>query len=823
MSTRKLSLPVTGMTCANCAMTIERNLKRQAGVEDANVNFANEHAVVVYDPGVLSTADLVHVVEDIGYGVATAKIDLPIAGMTCANCAMTIERVLTRLDGVLSANVNFANEKATVTYLPGVVSRADLIRAVEEAGYHVIQVESQDQTLEDAEQLAREAEIRDKRNKLIVGAILGALTMLVSMGPELGLIPRLPFGPWIAFALATPVQYYLGRDFYVSAWKAAKNRTANMDTLVALGSSAAYFYSAAVLIFGIESPVYFETAAMILTFIVIGKYLEARAKGQASAAIRKLMDLQPDTAVVIRAGQEQEVPISEVRVGDIIVVRPGGRVPVDGIVISGHSSVDESMVTGESIPVEKTEGNEVIGGTINKTGTFQFRATKVGSETALAQIVRLVQEAQGSKAPVQRLADQVAGVFVPIVIVLALLTFVAWYFVGGVGFTQALVFMTAVLLIACPCAMGLATPTAVMAGTGVGAENGILIKNAESLERAGKIDTVVLDKTGTITKGEPEVTDVVVSDSGFRIPDLSPEFAIRDPQSAILWLAGSAERGSEHPLGEAIVRRAQEEQIRLVDAEAFNAMAGRGVEARVDGHTVLLGNMTLMAERQVRMNGLTEAVDRLQSEGKTAMVVSVDGEAAGVVAVADTIKRGSKEAVAELHAMGLEVVMITGDNERTARAIADLVGIEHVMAEVLPEDKANAVKTLQSEGRLVAMVGDGINDAPALVQADVGIAIGTGTDVAMESADITLMRGDLRSVPQAIRLSRQTMRTIKQNLFWAFFYNVAAIPVAMGVLVPLLGPRWQLNPMWAAGAMAMSSIFVVSNSLRLRGINLQPA
>ncbi|RME49345.1 MAG: copper-translocating P-type ATPase, partial [Chloroflexi bacterium] len=482
-----------------------------------------------------------------------------------------------------------------------------------------------------------------------------------------------------------------------------------------------------------------------------------------------------------------------------------------------------SMVTGESIPVEKTEGDEVIGGTINKTGTFQFRATKVGSETALAQIVRLVQEAQGSKAPVQRLADQVAGVFVPIVIVLALLTFVAWYFVGGVGFTQALVFMTAVLLIACPCAMGLATPTAVMAGTGVGAENGILIKNAESLERAGKIDTVVLDKTGTITKGEPEVTDVVVSDSGFRIPDLSPEFAIRDPQSAILWLAGSAERGSEHPLGEAIVRRAQEEQIQLVDVEAFNAMAGRGVEARVDGHTVLLGNMTLMAERQVRMNGLTEAVDRLQSEGKTAMVVSVDGEAAGVVAVADTIKEGSKEAVAELHAMGLEVVMITGDNERTARAIADLVGIERVMAEVLPEDKANAVKTLQSEGRLVAMVGDGINDAPALVQADVGIAIGTGTDVAMESADITLMRGDLRSVPQAIRLSRQTMRTIKQNLFWAFFYNVAAIPVAMGVLVPLLGPQWQLNPMWAAGAMAMSSIFVVSNSLRLRGIKLQPA
>ncbi|MFQ5856718.1 MAG: HAD-IC family P-type ATPase, partial [Anaerolineae bacterium] len=487
MSTRKLSLPVTGMTCANCAMTIERNLKRQAGVQDANVNFANEQAMVEYDPGAVSASDLVHVVEDIGYGVASARIDLPIAGMTCANCAMTIERSLNRLGGVISANVNFANEKTSVTYLPGVVGRADLIHAVEEAGYEVIQVEGAEQTLEDAEQLAREAEIRDKRNKVIVGAVLGVLVMLVSMGPELGLIPHLPFSAWIAFALATPVQFYLGRDFYVSAWKATKNKTANMDTLVALGSSAAYFYSAAVLVFGIVSPVYFETAAMILTFIILGKYLEARAKGQASAAIRKLMDLQPDTAIVLRAGKEQEMPVSEVQVDDIVVVRPGGRVPVDGIVLSGYSAVDESMVTGESIPVEKTEGDEVIGGTINKTGTFQFRATKVGSETALAQIVRLVQEAQGSKAPVQRLADRVAGVFVPIVIVLALLTFAAWYFVGAAGFTQALIFMTAVLLIACPCAMGLATPTAVMAGTGMGAENGILIKTAESLERAGKL------------------------------------------------------------------------------------------------------------------------------------------------------------------------------------------------------------------------------------------------------------------------------------------------------------------------------------------------
>jgi Cu+-exporting ATPase len=814
MSTRKLDVPVTGMTCANCAMTIERNLKRKTGVRDAAVNFANEHAVVEYDPAEVSFTDLVVTMEDIGYGVTTARIDLPIAGMTCANCAMTIERSLKRLDGVVDATANFANEKATVTYVPGVVSRADLVQAVEGAGYEVIEVEGEEQSLEDAEQLARAAEIRDKRNKVIVGAILGGIIMLISMGPELGLLPQIPYATWIALALATPVQIYLGRDFYVSAWKATKNKTANMDTLVALGSSVAYLYSAAVVLFGLDGPVYFETAAMILTFIIVGKYLEARAKGRASAAIRELMNLQPDTAIVLHAGVEEEVPVSAVEVGDILVVKPGGRVPVDGVVVTGHSAVDESMVTGESIPVEKTEGNEVIGGTINKTGTFRFEATKVGSETALAQIVRLVQEAQGSKAPVQRLADQVASVFVPIVITLALLTFAAWYFVGGVGFTTSLVFMTAVLLIACPCAMGLATPTAVMAGTGVGAENGILIKNAESLERAGKLETVILDKTGTITKGEPEVTDIVPGEA-WRVRHNGGSSGLAE--AGLLRLAASAERGSEHPLGEAIVRRAGQEAIELGDAAEFDALTGRGIEATVDGQRVLLGNVTLMDEQQVPMNGLGPVVDRFQSEGKTAMIVAVDGEAVGVVAVADTIKPGSREAVEEMHAMGLEVVMITGDNARTAQAIADEVGIDRVMADVLPADKANAVQALQVEGKLAAMVGDGVNDAPALVQADVGIAIGTGTDVAIESADITLMRGDLRSVPQAIRLSKQTMRTIKQNLFWAFFYNVAAIPVAMGVLVPFLGPDWQLNPMWAAGAMALSSIFVVSNSLRLRG------
>jgi Cu+-exporting ATPase len=593
----------------------------------------------------------------------------------------------------------------------------------------------------------------------------------------------------------------------------------------------AYFYSIALMVFGMAGHVYFETAAMIITLILVGKFLEVRAKGQTSTAIRALMGLQAKTARVVRDGSEHDVPVAEVRAGDVVLVRPGEKVPVDGVLISGSSSLDESMVTGESLPVEKGEGDTVIGATVNKTGSFQFRATRVGKQTALAQIIRLVQEAQGSRAPVQRLVDKVAAVFVPIVIAIALLTFLAWYFIGGVGFTPAMLFAVAVLVIACPCALGLATPTAIMVGTGTGAEHGILIKNAESLERANAIQTIVLDKTGTITEGRPVVTDVVeqvpqpASETatvavGAADDTATPSIATNGESVSVLRLAASAERGSEHPLGEAIVRAAQEEGLTLAQPEHFEAVAGHGVVAQVEGRQVVLGTLRLMHDRQVALNGVDTEVARLQGEGKTAMVVAADGEAMGVIAVADTVKPTSQTAIAELHRMGIEVAMLTGDNQRTAEAIARQVGIDRVLAEVLPQDKVNEVRRLQDEGKFVAMVGDGINDAPALAQADVGIAIGTGTDVAMEAADITLMRGDLQSVPQSIILSKRTLKTIKWNLFWAFIYNVIGIPLAAGVFYPLL--EWQLNPIYAAAAMALSSVFVVTNSLRLRGVRLAP-
>jgi Cu+-exporting ATPase len=843
--TRQLTIPLLGMHCANCANTIGRGLKRMPGVNEANVSYANERAVITYDPKAVTPQQLIDMVKDLGYGAALAEVDLPIAGMTCNNCANTITRSLKRLDGVLEANTSYASERTHVTYLPSMVEVGDIRRAVRDAGYKVIEVEgANEQAQVDAEQAARNAEIADKKRKLTVGAILTTIIMVLSMAEMVGIPLDFPGRLWLVAGLTAIVQFYVGWDYYVSAWKALKNRTANMDTLVALGSSVAFFFSLAVLVLGLDPMhyhVYFESAATILTLITAGKYLEARAKGQTGDAIRKLLGLRAKTARIVRgsgaAAEEVEIPIEDVLVSDIVVVRPGEKIPVDGIVSEGASTVDESMLTGESMPVSKAVGDMVIGGALNKTGSFRFRATAVGRQTALAQIIKMVQDAQASRAPIQDLADKVSAIFVPAVITLAVLTGLYWYFWGAPAYFHhesalgvALIFSATVLLISCPCALGLATPTAIMAGTGVGAEHGILIKNAESLQKAGGINTVVLDKTGTITKGKPAVTDVVAN-VAWQMPVLVlaggqadlPPMPEATRAEALLRIAASAERDSEHPLGEAIVEHAKAQGVGLGEVQGFNSVTGRGVEALVDGQPVLLGSPSLMAERGVDMGTVQADVLRLQDEGKTVMAVAVAGQLAGLVAVADTVKESSAAAIAQMHKQGLRVVMITGDNWRTARAIARQVGLDpetEVKAEVMPGDKAVAVKAEQETGRVVAMVGDGVNDAPALAQADVGMAIGTGADVAIEAADITLMRGDLRSVPQAIELSRRTLGGIKQNLFWAFFYNVAAIPVAAGVLVPFLGPEWKLNPMIAAGAMAFSSVFVVSNSLRLRRAKL---
>ncbi len=740
------------------------------------------------------------------------KAHIHITGMTCASCVARVEQALSSVPGVISANVNLASEKATVEYIEG-TELADLRWAVKDAGY---ELGSEAETLEDVT-TAAQREIRTIRNKFILAAILAGTIMALMWTP-------LFIGKaYLLWALATPVQFWAGWRFYLGTWGALRHRTADMNTLIAVGTSAAYFYSMIVVLSprlltagGLEPHLYFDTSAMIITLILLGRFLEARARGQTSEAIKKLIGMQPKTALVIRDSKEMEIPIVDVQVGDIILVRPGERVPVDGIIQQGYSSIDESMITGESIPVEKKTDDEVIGGSINKTGSFQFEATKVGKDTTLAQIIRLVEEAQGSKAPIQRLADVIASYFVPMVIGIAVGTFALWYFVGPAPtLTFAFLNFVAVLIIACPCAMGLATPTAIMVGTGRGAEQGILIRNAEALERSHQIGTILLDKTGTLTQGEPKVTDVIAT------PFSS--------QKEVLQLAASAEYGSEHPLGAAIVNAALEKKLEVAPTLDFNAIPGQGVEASLVGKQLLLGNLRLITDRGLSLNGLGEEAERLWEKGKTVMFLGVDSQVVGIIAVADTLKPNAKEALRALHKMGIEIGMLTGDNQRTAQAIAQEVGIDRILAEVLPEHKAQEVEKLQNEGKVVAMVGDGINDAPALAQADVGVALGTGTDVAMETGDITLISGDLGGIVTAISLSKRTMRTIKQNLFWAFAYNTALIPVAAGVLylafgqtgVPsglhfILGDYGFLNPILAAAAMTISSITVVFNSLRLR-------
>lgn len=833
MSEKQVTLPVLGMTCANCVASVERNAKKIEGVTEAVVNFASERVTVRYDEAAngneLVTA-VIDRVQKAGFNIPTAEITLPILGMTCANCVANVERSLKKVDGVLDATVNYANEKALVRYAPGAVTRADLVAAVRRGGYDVVEPKAGEETAEpeDVEAAAREAEIRHQYHRLFIGALFTIPLFIISMGRDFDLIGQWAHANWVNWlllALATPVQFYVGYDYYTGAYKSLRNGSANMDVLVVMGTSVAYFYSIAVVIalsLGshlIGHHVYFETAAVIITLIVLGKLLEARAKGRTSEAIKKLMGLQPKTARVVRDGSERDIPIAEVETGDVVIVRPGEKIPVDGLVVNGRSHVDESMLTGESLPVAKEVGDKVIGATINKQGLIRFEATKVGRDTALAQIIRLVEQAQGSKAPIQRIIDRVTNYFVPAVVLFALITFAAWM-LAGQGFVPALLRMVAVLVIACPCAMGLATPTSIMVGIGKGAESGILFKNSAALERTLKIKAIVLDKTGTITKGEPSVTDIVVSSQN----SVASSQNVGDGDDYWLRLAASAERGSEHPLGEAIVREAQARGLSLSEPEQFEGIAGHGIAATVSGQKVLLGNLRLMQRENVHLNGLEAKAQSLQEEAKTAMWLAVDGQATALISVADTIKDGSQEAVTALKDLGLTVVMMTGDNEATAQAIAREVGIDRVMAEVLPGDKANYVKQLQEEGYAVAMVGDGINDAPALAQADIGIAIGTGTDVAMETADVTLMRGDLRSVPQSLRLSKATMRNIRQNLGWAFGYNVALLPVAAGVLAPF---AWtpemlrELDPMLAAGAMVLSSISVVSNALRLRGVTLE--
>jgi Cu+-exporting ATPase len=801
--TKKIVLNIGGMTCVNCARAIEKRLRKLNGVTQATVNLAAEKAIIDYDPAIVDQKAIEDAITAVGYQVIHEKLVLQIGGMSCINCAKSIEKALNKREGVYNATINFAAEKLTVEYNPEQISVAGIKKTVQDVGYQVIEPEKTAVGAEDAESKARSRHIQRLKYLLTASIALSIPTVIFTWFPVL---PVLPNNVWL-FLLATPVQFIVGWTFYVGAYKGLRNRSANMDTLIAMGTSTAWLYSTAVTFAPGIFPgagVFFDTATMIMSFILLGKLLDAVAKGRTSEAIRKLMGLQAKIARVIRNGEEQEIPVEDVQVGDIVVVRPGEKIPVDGTVVEGYSGVDEKVITGESIPVEKKKGDQVVGATMNKTGVLKFKATKVGKDTVLAQIINMVEDALTSKAPVQRLADIASGYFVPAIIITATLSALAWYFIAGADFIFALTVFIAVLIVACPCALGLATPTAIMVGVGKGAENGILIKSGEVLETAHKLQAVVFDKTGTLTKGEPEVTDI--------IPSGNPVKMLSETQ--ILQLAAIAEKNSEHPLGEAIVKKAAENGINVEDPEYFNAIPGHGVEVKHNGDTVLMGNRKLMETNNIDIGKLEAKMKALEEDGKTAMLLSVNGKPAGLIAVADTLKENSADAVKTLRQMGLEVIMITGDNERTANAIARQAGVNRVLAEVLPGEKAAEIKRLQAEGKVVAMVGDGINDAPALAQANIGIAVGSGTDVALETGDIVLIKNDLRDVVVSIQLSRATMRKIRQNLFWAFFYNIALIPLAAGAFYPILHVLF--DPVYAAAAMASSSVTVVTNASLLK-------
>ncbi|WP_430597736.1 heavy metal translocating P-type ATPase [Enterococcus sp. AZ177] len=806
---------IEGMTCASCAQTVEKATAKLAGVSKASVNLATEKLNVEYDESKLSEQDIQKAVSDAGYEALrnVQQRTFDIVGMTCASCAQTVEKAISKLRGVTKASVNLATEKMVVDFDPAVLNSVDITKAVSDAGYEAIeQVDSADTVDKDREK--KQKHIKDMWQRFWLSAVFTVPLLYVAMGHMIGLPLPAFLDPMMHPATFAMVQLiltipvlYLGRSFFTVGFKALVKGHPNMDSLVALGTSAAVAYSlyGTAMIFAgdpqFTMALYYESAVVILTLITLGKYFEAVSKGKTSEAIKKLMGLAPKNARVFRDGQEMEIPVDSVQLDDTIIVRPGEKIPVDGVVIEGSSAIDESMLTGESMPVEKKVGDNVIGASINKNGSFRFKATKVGKDTALSQIIKLVEDAQGSKAPIAKMADKISGVFVPIVMVLSMLAGLAWYFLGQESWVFALTITISVLVIACPCALGLATPTAIMVGTGKGAENGVLIKSGDALETTHKIQTIVFDKTGTITEGKPKVTDIITA-NGME-------------QEALLRLAASAEKGSEHPLGEAIVNGAEEKNLTFASTEKFVAIPGHGIEVTIEGSRLLLGNKKLMDDRNISLGDLGATSDQLAEQGKTPMYIAKDGSIAGIIAVADTIKPNSVPAIKKLHQMGIEVAMITGDNKRTAYAIAKQVGIDRVLSEVLPEDKANEVMKLQKEGRKVAMVGDGINDAPALAQADIGIAIGSGTDVAMESADIVLMRSDLMDVPTAVELSKATIKNIKENLFWAFAYNTLGIPVAMGVLYLFGGPL--LNPMIAGAAMSFSSVSVLLNALRLKG------